>query len=312
VARDITIHPAIRGRSDTSKSERRISALAEGQKGVVARRQLRAHGFSSSAIDRRIEAGRLHVLHPGVYAVGHRVVPREGRWMAAILASGVGTVLSHRSAAALWRLRPGGPLVEVTVPSRRGRANGILRHTSSLMPFDEVTEHDGIPVTTVPRTLLDLAAVLRPRDVERAINEAEVLRLGDALSLPELVERYPGRRGVAKLRRILGDLDAGSAITKEELEARFREFVGEYDLERPSFNVVVSSYVLDAVWWDHRLAVELDGHATHSTRARFESDRARDRELQVMGWRVVRVTWRQLTREPERVARDLRALLAVR
>jgi very-short-patch-repair endonuclease len=284
-----------------------IADLATRQKGVVGHAQLTALGFSRKAIVHRVRTGRLHPLHRGVYAVGHRVTTREGRWMAAILACGDGTVLSHRSAAELWAIRKiKGARVEVTTRAWRPRVDGILRHTSSSMPFDEITEHEGIPVTTVPRTLLDLAAVLKPREVERAINEAEVLRLGDALSLPELIARHSGRRGTKALRDILGDLDA--QVTREELEKLFKEFVRAHHLPRPSLNVVVGPYELDAVWWKQKVAVELDGFATHGPRQRFESDRERDRKLQVMGWRVVRITWRQLAADAQGVVDDLRAL----
>ena len=287
-----------------------IAALATRQFGVVGCAQLAEMGLTAKAIRHRVRTGRLHALHRGVYAVGHRVVPREGRWMAAVLASGNGAVLSHRSAAELWGIRKqGGPTSEVTTPAWRPRVDGIVRHTSSLMPFDEVTEHRGIPTTTVPRTLLDLAAVLRPQEIHRAVSEAEIHRLTDHLSVPELLTRYPRRRGTAKLRAAL---DHGATVTRSELEARFESFVEAHRLPRPTLNVVVHGYELDAVWPHHKLAVELDGYATHGTRARFESDRERDRALTAMGWRIIRITWRQLEHDAPAVAQDLRRLLAVR
>ena len=139
------------------------------------------------AVGHRLERGRLHSLHLGVYAVGHDALSERGRWMAAVLAGGDGAVLSHRSAAALWRLRPSARgQAEVTAPGRRGRRPAIQFHQTRLRA-DEVTVHDGIPVTTVARTLLDLASVVEQRQVERAINEAEVLRLWDEVSLAALV-----------------------------------------------------------------------------------------------------------------------------
>jgi len=160
--------------------------LAERQHGVVARRQL---ALSAAAVKHALATGRLHEIHRGVYAVGHRRLTQRGRWMAAVLAGGPGAVLSHRSAAALHGIRRS-DAVEVTVAGRRRRP-GICMHRARLEP-DEITVCDGIPCTTVARTLLDLAAVLPPHAVESAMNEAEYLRLTDRVPLADLVERYPG------------------------------------------------------------------------------------------------------------------------
>ena len=181
----------------------------------------------------------------------------------------------------------------------------ITVHTSTL-PKDEVTSVSGIPVTTVPRTLLDLASVLPAHQLERAINEAEVQRLTDPLSLPDLLARYPHRKGIGAIRAILDD---GPALTREELEASFRAFIRSADLPRPRFNAIVEGYECDCVWFSRQLIVELDGRATHDTRLAFEQDRERDRVLSAAGWRVIRITWRQLHQTPERVAADLRRLL---
>ena len=170
-----------------------IASLAERQHGVVARRDLLLAGVDRNAIDRRIERRVLQVVHRGVYAFGHPALTARGVWMAAVLAAGDGAVLSHRSAAAVWGLLASG-LVDVTVPSQHRPLTGVCFHRSRL-PDDEVTRVDGIPVTSVPRTLIDLAAVTRFGQVERAINEAEVRRLTDPLSLPVLLERYPRRPG---------------------------------------------------------------------------------------------------------------------
>jgi predicted transcriptional regulator of viral defense system len=293
--------------------ERAVAVLAAGQHGVVARRQLLALGVGGGAIDHRVWLGRLHPVHRGVYAVGHGVLSQRGRWMAAVLAAGPGAVLSHRSAAALWRIRSqGGRAIEVTVPRwRRGQA-GIELHCGAIAP-DEITGVDGIPVTTVPRTIFDLAAVL-PRDrAERAANEAEALRLGDSLSLADLVDRYPRRSGVGAIRAIVDDARLGAGITREEMEHRFQAFIAVHGLPRPAVNAVIPGlrrgYEGDCVWPQHRVVAELDSRAWHGTRAAFERDRERDRALVVAGWRVVRITWRQLHRDPEGLARDLRLLL---
>jgi hypothetical protein len=233
--------------------------------------------------------------------------------MAAVLASGRGAALSHRSAAALWGLRPSARAVtEVTVEPRRRPRSGIQLHRGCL-PRDEVTVLQGIPVTTVPRTLIDLAAVLGHQEVERATNEAEVRRLVDPLSLDDLIARYPRRRGVAAVKAILATGRIGSAVTRSELEDRFATFLDRLALPRPELNtsIVVGGrwFEGDFVWRSRRLIVELDGHAVHATAAAYERDRARDRTLHADGWRVVRVTWRQLHDDADALADDLRGLL---
>jgi hypothetical protein len=212
--------------------------------------------------------------------------------MAAVLAAGESAALSHRPAGAHWGLlQTARAAIEVTVPRQRRRRPGIELHVAALPP-DEVTVLDGIPITTVPRTIFDLAAVERPSRVESAFNEAEGRRLTDPLSLIDLLQRYPRARGSRTIRAILATEPEG--ITREELEHRFREFIDEYDLPRPKFNhhVRVGKHLIEAdcVWLEQQLIVELDGYATHGTRRAFESDRARDRVLAVREWRVIRVT----------------------
>ena len=206
--REITIDQVIGARID-----RVIADLAERQHGIVARLQLLALGVGRGAIDHRLACGRLHLVHPGVYAVGHRVLSKAAWWMAAVLASGDGAVLSHRAAGARWGLRQSsGQRIEVTVPRRRYSRPGIQPHVAQL-PADEVTVVEGIPVTTPPRTLLDLAAVLPLHALRRSVNEAEVLRLSDPLSLADLLARHPRRSGVADLRRIVEEGHIGATIT---------------------------------------------------------------------------------------------------
>jgi very-short-patch-repair endonuclease len=254
----------------------------------------------------------LHVIHRGVYAVGHRVMSIHARWMAAVLAGGSGAALSHRAAAALWLLHE--PVrLEVTVAGA-GRSRPGVRFHRSLLAEDEVTAVQGIPVTSVPRTLLDLAAVLPRHRVERAINEAEVRGLSDPLSLADLVDRYPGRRGICAVKAILSRLQAGVRMTRSELESRFLGFARRNHLPAPEVNAhlfVRGRWIeCDCVWRTQRLVVELDGRAVHTTAAAFERDRARDRALHAAGWRSVRVTWRQLHDDAGALAADLHAILA--
>jgi very-short-patch-repair endonuclease len=234
--------------------------------------------------------------------------------MAAVLAYGPEAVLSHRSAAFLWGIvRSARTTIEVTAARKRSPQPGIALRRSRLCA-DEITLQDGIPVTSVPRTLFDLAGVL-PRDrLERAIEQAEVRQFADPLSLPDLLARHRGRRGAATLRAILADADTKPAATRSDLEDAFLAFLDRHSLPRPQVNVgieVGGRWVeCDCIWRAHRLIVELDGRATHDTRAAFERDRARDRALNVAGWRVVRVTWRHLHADERQLAQDLRDLLA--
>src|SRR3954469_24186100 len=163
---EYAIDPVIGGERRTRPADALIAALADRQHGVVARRQLVALGLSARAIEHRLERGRLHLLHRGVYAVGHRVLSQRGWWMAAVLAAGPGAVLSHRSAAALWGIRPTARArIEVTTPKRLHSRPGLHAHCAVLPP-DEMTTYQGIPVTTAPRTLLDLAAVIPSNELD--------------------------------------------------------------------------------------------------------------------------------------------------
>lgn len=284
--------------------ERWIVALAEGQHAVVSRSQLLAGGLSSDTIDRRVAAGRLHVMHRGVYAVGHRLVSLRGRWMAAVLACGPHAALTHRDAAALTGLRaPSGRLIEVTAPDARARP-GIRAYRHSLLP-DEVTAVEAIPTTTWARTLIDLAAVLAPHQLARALEQAEILRIFDLDVLQALLERHRRRPGTAGLERALAQHRATSGHTRNDLEALLVSLCRQAQLPLPS---ALNAWMTlpdgrqiqpDAVWHDHMLIVEVDGFETHGTRTAFEADRIRDAELQILGWRVLRTTWRQLEREPQ-------------
>jgi very-short-patch-repair endonuclease len=291
-----------------------IARLAEQQHGVVARRQLLAAGLTRKAIVHRLRAGRLYCLSRGVYAAGHRLLTPKARWMACVLAGGPGAALSFRSAAALWEIRHWRGAVDVTLPTSRRQRPGITWHVSNL-PADELTVRDAIPVTTVPRTLLDLAAVLDKRGLERAINEAEVQRHADPLSLSTLLARYLRRRGTAAIRAVLAEGRIGTSVTKSELEERFLRLLADRRLPRPELNASIGvrgGFVeVDCVWRSSRLIAELDGRAIHGTVRAFERDRARDRALGAAGWRVIRITWRQLNQEARELTEDLGAMLGV-
>jgi very-short-patch-repair endonuclease len=229
--------------------------------------------------------------------------------MAAVLVYGPNGVLSHTAAGAHWQVIGDRGWCEVTVPRWRRTRTGIRVHEVRLPP-DEITTHQGIPITTAPRTLFDLAAVLPLRQLERAVNEAEVLRLWDELSLDRLLDRYPRHRGNRAIRAALHQRRRGATVTRSELEETFLRLIDAAGVRRPELNALVEGYEVDAVWRDAGLVVELDGRDTHGTAAAFETDRGRDRKLQVAGWRPVRITYRQLRDTPGEVVADLRRLLA--
>lgn len=234
--------------------------------------------------------------------------------MAAVLASGPDAILSHRSAAALWRLRGYSEgAVHVTVPRKSSSSKQVRRH-HVILPDDERTVEEGIPVTIVPRTILDLAATEPVDVVEGMLREAEYRQLYDRLSLRDLVERYPGRRGVRTARAVLERLESLlPGRRRSPLEERFVPFLRRHRLPRPRFNdwIVVGEkrFQVDCRWPGTGQIVELDGWRGHGTRSAFREDRARDRILRVAGYTVTRLTWAQLDDEPEAVAADLRALL---
>jgi hypothetical protein len=289
-----------------------LAALAARQHGVVAYRQLLELGFGRRAIQSRVARGRLHRVHLAVYAVGHSALSGNGRLLAAVLACGPGALLSHWSAGAHWQLLPTSrSAVDVTVPSRTRAGNrGIVVHQARHLHPDDGTVREGIPVTSVARTLLDLAEVVRPRQLERAVEEAERLRLFDLRDLEELCERSRGRRGLRPLRAVLGGAVGEPPATRSELERRFLDLCREAGLPRPAVNLAAAGFEVDALWPRQRLVVELDGHAFHGTRAAFERDRVRDAELQLAGYRVLRLTHRRLKDEPAAVARTVATLLA--
>ena len=233
--------------------------------------------------------------------------------MAAVLAGGDGAVLSHCDAGAVWGiLSSHRSRIEVTV-GRKGRARPGIQFHCVRLPADEMTVVRGIPVTTVPRTVFDLAARQSRRRTERAIHEVEVRRLWDPLSLHDLIARHPGARGTVTLRATLADHAIGSTVTKEELEERVLAFLEQRGLPRPALNRplwLVDRWITpDCTWEEQMVIVELDGYAVHATRRNYEGDRSRDRALQAARWDVVRITWRQLLHEGDAVAADLRALL---
>ena len=265
-----------------------VARIAARQHGVVSREQLLGAGLSASGIARRVRAARLHRIYRGVYAVGHPGLSSKGRWMAAVLACPKGAVLSHRSAAELWSLLPARPgRVHVSIPTAAGctARGGIRLHRRASLPVSDTTRHKNIPVTSPARTIEELRRVASIDDVRRAIREAEFLRLP------------------------LGDEAGREDLTRSQLERRFLALCRQHRLPKPEVNVIVGGYEVDCLWSDKRLIVEVDGYGSHGTRTAFEEDRARDVELRLLGFQVLRFTYLTVVYKPERVAAALRRLL---
>jgi hypothetical protein len=301
-------------RPEVRPRESEIAQLAARQHGVVTHQQLVELGFGRSGIQHRLRARRLHRLHRGVYAVGHPNLSESGRLMAAVLACGPDAVLSHQSAGALWGFRASQRrLIDVTAPRRnQGRRSGIALHLVRDLHSEDRACVESIPVTSLARTLLDLAGVVRLDDLGRALEQAERLRLFDLLAVDALIERSYGRRGVRSLRRALLAYRELPHLTRSEFERRFLALCRDAGLPTPAANAWVIGHEVDVLWAEQLLVVELDSRSYHQTRAAFERDRIRDAALQLAGYLVLRVTRRRLDSEPEAVIRTIRSLLSAR
>ena len=267
-----------------------IARIAARQHGVVSLAQLEQAGIRRRSREIRLRRGLLHRLHRGVFAVGHLGLSAQAHWIAAVLAAGPEAFLSHTSAAALWgmlRLRRSAPVGRVRLPIHvtvRGHAEsrrGIRVHRSRTLDPDQTTLRHGIPVTTPSRTLADLRRILPQPQFAEALRQAEYLRL------PIATELHPDQ-------------------TRSELESRFLAVCRRHRIPRPIVNAPVGPFTVDFLWPDRRLIIELDGYRAHGGRSAFEADRARDVELRMLGYEVVRFTWRQVTGHSRDVVRALR------
>jgi hypothetical protein len=277
-------------------ADRALASLAARQHGLVTTAQLLQAGFTNGAVTKRVTTGRLHRIHRGVYALGHARLSREGQWMAAVLAAGEGAVLSHLSAAvhwAIWRRRV--TAIHVTAPRSRGPKPAIRIHRSRNLDPRDVTVRDGIPVTTVARTLVDLTDVLTAHQLANVIHEAAFRNLFHAGATRAAMDRANGRRRLNVLTAALGAHNAGSAGTKSNNEDRFLALLRASDLPPPQVTVHVQDVEVDFHWPDLKLCVEVDGPGHTRPRTRSE-DRARDHTLTAAGHRVLRITEEDLRR----------------
>jgi very-short-patch-repair endonuclease len=268
-------------------------------------------GFTSGAIEHAARFGRLHRLYRGVYAVGHAHVTREGRYLAAVLACGPQAVLSHWSAALHWELlRTPRWLIDVSVVGHRRGGKGVRTHRlRELHPADR-TRHDRIPITSVPRTLLDLATVADERTLRRAVNEADRAGKLNRAALAHSFERHRGRHGVPALTAVLAAVDPATHRTRSDLEAVFLALCHRYKLPAPVVNTKVAGYEVDMHWPGTGLIVELDSYEYHRTPAEFAADRRRDAHLKTLGYTVIRVADSWLDTDPAGVAATIRKLLS--
>jgi hypothetical protein len=287
-----------------------LARLAEQQHGVVSIRQLeRMLGYSRKAVQRDVASGRLHPLHRGVYAVGHQLVSAHGRCLAAVLACGPDALLSHRSAAWLWGIWRYGPApLHVTSPLPRKLRPPIRLHHSRILTEADRAIEKNIPVTAVPRTLLDCAGSSRFSQLQRLLERCEELKLFDLGPVEELLGRSRGHAGWGRLRRAIG-LHSPVPFTRSGFERQFFEAVLGAGLPRPAINFVEAGFELDVYWPEHRFAVELDTYATHGTRAAFERDHLRDEDLMLAGIELTRVTDVRFHREPKAVLERVATLL---
>ena len=250
-------------------------------------------------------SGRLHRIHPRVYAVGHTALCTEGRLLAAVLYAGPGAALSHASATSWWGLIPWVPhTTHVSSPTRRRSLPEVRVHTPQHV---ERVMHKGLPVTPLSRTLLDFASLAPLEGVRKVVGEADFLKILDLDEIDRITG--VGRPGSAKLRRALALHRPEYARTRSELEDLLLDLYRRHRLAFPEVNVRVGDHTVDALWRDQRLIVEVDGGDGQASYARMQRDRERDLALRRTGYTVLRYTWRQVTRQHAVVAADIRRAL---
>lgn len=287
-------------RFGTAGADAVIAAVAEFQHGVVSLAQLKLAGIGEHAVGYRVRTGNLHRVHRGVYAVGYKRLTDWSRLWAAHLAA-PDAALSHDSAAWLWHIVPRTPirLVHLTAETRRRDQTGLKFHEATGLVH--ATESH-LPLTLLPRTLLDYAANHDVRQTEKAVGQAEYRH---RLDFDLLDDAVPGHHGTRTLTRALRQLGHGITLTRSKLEEHFLALIRTHGLPQPVANDDVLGYQVDWHWEDHKLIVETDGGRAHLTRTAFQTDRTRDRLLQLAGYRILRFTYADVVDRPELVARQI-------
>jgi very-short-patch-repair endonuclease len=289
-------------------ADRVVQAFAGGQHGIVKWEQVREAGLTKEAVRRRVEAGWLVRLHMGVYAVGHTALTDKSHLIAAVYACGPEALAGYRSAGALWGVLRSRQRIEVTAPRGCKPKKGFTVHRSRCIHDEDRALIDNIPVTSLARTLVDLADVLTERQLANAVHEAEVQRLFDLPKIQRVIERLPGRRGRHKLTRVLNAYRDVQPFTRSRAERLVLRMCEDHGLPTPRANTWIGECEVDFHWPDANLVLEFDGGAVHRTTKAFYEDRKRDRRLAAQGIHVVRATDRD---EPAALAAELRAILSI-
>jgi very-short-patch-repair endonuclease len=286
-----------------------VQALAGGQHGIVKWEQMTEAGLTKDAVRRRVESGWLVRLYDGVYAVGHTALTDRSHLIAAVYACGPEALAGYRSAGAMWGVLRGPQRIEVTTPRGRKPKRGMTVHRSRLIHEEDRALIDAIPVTSLARTLVDLADVLPEKQLANAVHEAEVQRLFDLTQVQRVLERLPGRRGRHKLTRVLTAYRDVQPFTRNRAERLVLEMCEEHGMPRPRTNTWIGECEVDFYWPEAKLALEFDGGAVHRTTRAFHEDRKRDRALAARGIHVVRATAKD---EPPKLAEELKIILSIR
>lgn len=294
--------------------ERSIAELAGRQDNLVTREQLAAVGIGRGAIAHRLSAGRWQRVHPGVYLVAPAPLDFRARARAAMLACGADATVSHTTAAGLWGILPEGDRsdhVHVTVPGRNaGPREGVCVHRTAVLNRDEIAIRDGLRLTSPARTICDVAGIAPVREAEAALAEARVQGLVTDRQLHAVIERTPTMKGSAVVRALLRS-EVETGYTRSRAERVMVKLTRAAALPRPLLNQRLLGYVADFLWPQQRLVLEVDGYKYHRHRAAFERDRRRDQLMVASGYRVLRITWRQLRDEPLFVVARLAEALAL-
>jgi len=310
MSRGVVRSDDVRRQQDEPPPDRRVARLAAGRDGVLSIHQLRACGLEAHAIARRVRDGHLHRLYRGVYAVGHPGLSLRGRFRAAVLASGTTAALSHFAAAAFWGFWTWDErLIDVTVGNGTRDIDGIRVHRSRTLERD-VWVRSGIRVTTPARTLLDLAAVLPERALRRIARRAQAQRAVSIRQILDLLERANGHHGAERLRAVVAD---GPAPTRSDLEDLLLDLLDDARVERPEINAPLrfgnETITPDYLWRTQRVAIEADSVTWHEHKLTRERDAEKQAQLEAVGLRVLRITWRQITRSPQQTLDRIRAAL---
>ena len=295
-----------------------IAKLARHQSGVVSRKQLIGLGLSSTAIFERVSKRRLHRVFDGVYAVGHDLVSREGRWAAALLFAGPTSCLSHRTACCLWGIEKCTSRIEVIRDFNRTnpraantRDRWLIVHRTRSLPARDLTRHRGFPATTVARTLLDLTPRLTDRQLRSLLATADRKGLADQREFRDILNRRTGSTGIRRFREAVSEWDPLVRVTKSDLESRFLHLRKKYKIPKPEVNVEIGDFEVDCFWRDRRVIVELDTYTFHGDTFTFEADHDRDLILKGEKFEVLRITAAMLDRSEQLVMNTLREILGI-